>query len=82
MQNIKINIEGKLENGKCLFGCTTNTEIDVENINRINELCQEWKIGIEDLILYFIENLTIEQAEGLIDKMDLSGIRKLFNITD
>ena len=82
MDNIRIRIEGKLENGKTLFGLDTQTEIDSERIYKIKRLCNEWKIDFEDLIIYFIENITPEEADKIIDKMDLCGIRELFGITE
>lgn len=81
--NINYKLEGKLENGITLFKADCkNLEVDEIKLLRIKEICNEMKIGIHDLIIYFIENLTIEQTEEIIDKMDLSGIRALFNIKD
>lgn len=80
---ITYTLEGKCENGKNLFCCKSmGNEIDVDRILQIKRLCNEWKIEFEDLIIYFIEHLTLEEAERIIDDMDLCGVKAQFEMED
>ena len=82
---IEIELKGLLENGKHLLGMKATEEIEqeqIEELYKIQNLCNEWKISLDDLVIYFIKHLTYAEAERIIDRMDLSGIRALFSIED